>query len=204
VLWHRLSKIWFFISFLPNVSVIALLFAIGLAAFQIGAANEFEWLIILFFTSISVVALLLGCWPRFTRPALLLACISALATFNAVVAPLDASAASFTQEHSPQWRGKRIAVPSGFNGQFERYQFLLPGNRFVPHADGATPEALLAQFDGVIWTGKDAPACVAAATCAVVGTRWDARSRHASGEITLNNIARPQEWLFQREWLLSR
>lgn len=204
MLWHRLSKIWFFISFLPNVIAIWLLFAIGFAAFQIGVANEFEWLTILFFTSISVMALLLGCLPRFTRPALLVACVSMLATFNAVVAPLDASAASFTQEHSAQWRGKRIAVPSGFNGQFERYQFVLPGNRFMPHADGATPESLLAQFDGVFWLGKNAPACVAAATCAVVGTRWDVRSRHASGEITLGNIARPQEWLFQREWLISR
>jgi hypothetical protein len=204
VLWHRLSKIWFFISFLPNITIIWLLFAIGYAAFQIGAANEFEWLTILFFTAIAAAALLIGCWPRFTRPALLVACVAVLASFNAVVAPLDGSAASFTLEHSAQWRGKRVAVPSGFNGQFERYQFILPGNRFVPHADGATPEALLAQFDGLMWVGKDAPACVATNACQIVGTRWDVRSRHASGEITLSNIARPQEWLFQREWLISR
>ena len=204
LLWQRLPKFWFYISFLPNVSAIWLLSAIGFTAFKMGIATEFEWLIILFFMGICAAALLLGCLPRFTRPALLVACVSVLATFNAVVAPLDGSAASFTLEHSAQWRGKRVAVPSGFNGQFERYQFLLPGNRFVPHADGLTPDALLAQFDGVLWVGKDAPACVAAKTCAVVGSRWDVRSRHASGEITLANIAHPQEWLFQREWLISR
>ena len=55
-----------------------------------------------------------------------------------------------------------------------------------------------------MWVGKDAPACVATNACTVVGTRWDVRSRHGRGEITLGNIARPQEWLFQREWLISR
>ena len=204
VLWHRLSNIWFFVSYLPIVIVLWLLFAIGFAAFQMGIATEFEWSLVLFFTAISVSALLLGCLPRFTRSALLVACVSVFASFNAVVAPLDGSAASFTLEHHAQWRGKRIAVPNGFNGQFERYQFLLPGNRFFTHADGVAPEILLAQFDGVMWVGKDAPACVAANACTVVGTRWDVRSRHGRGEITLGNIARPQDWLFQREWLISR
>jgi len=28
------------------------------------------------------------------------------------------------------------------------------------------------------------------------------KSRHKSGEVTLDNLWYPQEWLFSREWLL--
>ncbi|MBT0569469.1 hypothetical protein KIK84_03970 [Curvibacter sp. CHRR-16] len=39
--------------------------------------------------------------------------------------------------------------------------------------------------------------------CQLLGQRWHVRSRHKAGEITLDNLWQPQEWLFAREWLVS-
>jgi hypothetical protein len=40
--------------------------------------------------------------------------------------------------------------------------------------------------------------------CKVLGSRWEVKGRHQSGEITLSNVWHPQQWLFRREWLLTR
>jgi hypothetical protein len=111
-------------------------------------------------------------------------------------------------------KGLRVAVPSNFNGQFERFQFLLPGHRFVPYDSGArastAPDAddlarLLAQHDAVVWLQASAteanPPC--APNCTLLGTRWELKGRHRSGEITLANLWYPQQWLFRREWLIG-
>ena len=101
-------------------------------------------------------------------------------------------------------------VPSGFNAQFERYAFLLPGNVLVPYAalDAKTaPTALpglLQQGDALVWTETTrgtAPPCEPS-LCTVIDARWDVQGRHQSGEITLANLWYPQQWLLRREWLL--
>ena len=118
----------------------------------------------------------------------------------------------------------RIAVPNGFNSQFERFQFLLPGqHQFIPYDTGGralarvalgatlpTPaqqlQQLLATHDGVVWIQSDitetAPTCLP--QCQVLGERWLLTSRHMPGEVTLTNLWQPQQWLFKREWLLTR
>ena len=40
--------------------------------------------------------------------------------------------------------------------------------------------------------------------CQLVAQRWHVKSRHKAGEITLDNLWYPQEWLFSREWLLVK
>jgi hypothetical protein len=36
----------------------------------------------------------------------------------------------------------------------------------------------------------------------VIGSRWHVKSRHKEGEVTLNNLWMPQQWLFGRELLI--
>jgi len=118
----------------------------------------------------------------------------------------------------------RIAVPNGFNSQFERFQFLLPGqHQFIPYDTGGRALArvapgttlpmpaqqlqqLLDTHDGVVWIQSDiaetAPTCLP--QCRVLGERWLLTSRHMPGEVTLANLWQPQQWLFKREWLLTR
>ena len=95
---------------------------------------------------------------------------------------------------------------------------MLPGARITPYdAEGRNTGALypdmpapqrlntlLAQFDAVVWLQDDRdeaqPSC--APQCQVLGTRWHIKSRHKTGEVTLDNLWRPQEWLFRHEWLV--
>jgi hypothetical protein len=46
------------------------------------------------------------------------------------------------------------------------------------------------------------PGCVP--QCKVIGSRWHVKSRHKSGEVTLDNLWYPQQWLFRREWLIIK
>ena len=63
---------------------------------------------------------------------------------------------------------------------------------------------LLAEFDAVVWLQDDLkltePACVP--DCQVLATRWHVKSRHKAGEVTLQNLWFPQQWLFRHEWLI--
>ena len=62
---------------------------------------------------------------------------------------------------------------------------------------------MLAEFDAVVWVQGEpgqAPPCT---DCRVLAQRWHIKSRHRSGEVTLDNLWRPQEWLFREEWLLA-
>ena len=99
----------------------------------------------------------------------------------------------------------RIAVSSGFNAQFERFEFLLPGNQFIPYDGPQELGVLLASHEAVAWLQAEptelAPPCIP--NCQVLGTRWEIKGRHRSGEITLDNVWYPQSWLFRREWLIT-
>jgi hypothetical protein len=84
---------------------------------------------------------------------------------------------------------------------------------------------LLAEFDAVVWLqddeDQDAPSCMAPSPgfarppegvqpasgqpgCRLIAQRWHVKSRHKSGDITLDNLWYPEEWLFGREWLLEK
>jgi len=40
--------------------------------------------------------------------------------------------------------------------------------------------------------------------CRLIGSRWHVKSRHKEGEVTLDNLWYPQEWLFRRQWLVVK
>jgi 4-amino-4-deoxy-L-arabinose transferase-like glycosyltransferase len=102
------------------------------------------------------------------------------------------------------------------------------------YTDMPPPERLkrlLNEFDAVVWLQDDEdqaqPSCMETAPspgsarppegvqpslgrpggrldCHLLAQRWHIKSRHKSGEITLDNLWYPQEWLFSREWLLVK
>ena len=85
----------------------------------------------------------------------------------------------------------------------------MPSGSRRPARASTAPDAddlvrLLAQHDAVVWLQASAteanPPC--APSCTLLGTRWELKGRHRSGEITLANLWYPQQWLFRREWLL--
>lgn len=112
----------------------------------------------------------------------------------------------------------RVAVPNGFNGQYERFAFLLPGATLVPYdaenRNTATlrpdlPSAerldyLLERFDAVVWLEGDVSQTQVACLprCEVLAQRWHVKSRHRVGEVTLSNVWQAQQWLFGKELLI--
>lgn len=144
-------------------------------------------------------------WTLWAVPA---ACIAVLASLNTVLAALDGPTGRFDTAAAQQLRGLRVAVPSGFNGSFERYSFVLPGNAWLPYdpSGSASLGSLLASHAAVVWSSNQSqdtqPPCDAN-PCRVLAERWDFRSRHAAGEIGLGNLWDAQQWLLKKEWLLQ-
>jgi hypothetical protein len=137
-----------------------------------------------------------------------------------MVAPLSGDSANYSETVQQKLQGKKVAVPNGFNAQYERFHFLLPKAQLAPYdTDGRNTgtlypdmpaeqrlDKLVQEFDAVVWVQpsleQTAPSC--APDCKVLAQRWHVKSRHQSGEITLSNLWYPQEWLFRREWLVAR
>lgn len=217
--WERIARRWFLLSLLLSGLFLGVLGRIGWAAHELGIGTSTELGATLLTVAAGFILLISGLLkPAWTRACTVATCLMVYACFSLTTAPLNGPAGHYPDEVTAPLNKARIAVPSSFNGQFERFQFLLPGNRFVPYdgdalarADAQRPpqeelKRLLASHDAVIWLpltpSEQAPPCVPA--CTVLGTRWEVKGRHQSGEITLANLWYPQIWLFRREWLLAR
>lgn len=215
--WERIARGWFLLSLLLCAIFIGVLGRIAWAAQDVGIGTATELNATLLAVVASVILVIGGLLkPAWTRAATLAACLAVYACFSLTIAPLNGAAGHYDAATAAQLRQASVAVPNGFNGQFERFQFLLPGNRFVPYdsegraAPGVSAHAgqlsqLLARHDAVIWLQSQAwelaPPCVPG--CTVLGTRWEVKGRHQSGEINLANLWYPQTWLFRREWLVT-
>lgn len=213
--WPRIARGWFLLSLLLCAVLIVALGRIAWAAHDIGIGSGID-------LGAALLAMLTGLTfviggvlrSNWTRACTVAASLAVLACFSLATAALNGPAGHYEASTIAQLRQTRVAVPSGFNGQFERFQFLLPGNRFVPYdgekraetgSSAAELNRLLASHDAVVWlpsqVPEEAPPCLPA--CQVLGTRWEVKGRHQSGEINLANLWYPQTWLFRREWLLA-
>lgn len=222
--WREIPRAWFVPTLLLAAPVLLVVGRLAWVGHEIGLASTTGIALtlgLLLFTGLVIAAGLLR--SRWSRGAAVLTALLVYAGFNAMVAPMDGPLGRYDAHAIAAAPAGRIAVPSGFNGQFERFQFLLPGaHEFVPYdsraqararrgpdAEGqaqATEELrqLLGTHAAVVWTAshgeQSAPPCLP--ECRVLGERWLLTSRHAPGEIRRDNLWYPQQWLYRREWLL--
>ena len=219
--WERIGRPWFWATLVLTVPAFVLLGRIGwvIASMDIGSALALA--LCLLFAGAGLIAVVLGLFkPAWARNSALVACLMVYGTFSAMVAPLGSPQAQYSSAVQAQLpTGARVAVPNGFTGQYERFQFVLPGKQIVPYdAEGRNTGALkpellpverlaflLGGHDAVVWLQDDLqetqPSCVP--QCKVLGARWHVKSRHKAGEVTLANLWYPQQWLFRREWLVA-
>lgn len=219
--WERIAKVWFWLTLLILAPALVMLGRIAWVMGDMGIAN----------ISQSAMTLIAACagitWAgagfvqkKWAREATLVVCLAVYGTFGLMVAPLSGPEVSYSPVVQAQMHGQRVAVPNGFTGQYERFHFVLPGARITPYdAEGRNTGALypemppaqrldtlLDQFDAVVWLqdslDQAEPSCVP--QCTLLGSRWHVKSRHKGGEITLNNLWYPQQWLFRHEWLVTR
>jgi 4-amino-4-deoxy-L-arabinose transferase-like glycosyltransferase len=218
--WDKLAKGWFWITLALMVPAFVMLARVAWVMGDLHIASRPQVAI----TLIAACAGLAGASAgfligRWTKPATLAAALAVYASFGLMVQPLSTTDAGYSTAVLAQMRAKRIAVPNGFTGQFERFRFILPGARITPYdAEGRNTGAfrpdlpsterlsfLLEQFDAVVWLqdslDQPRPSCLP--DCTLLGSRWHVKSRHKEGEVTFDNLWYPQQWLFRREWLVS-
>ena len=213
--WHRIGRGWFLLTLTLAALSMAAMGRVAWVAHELNIATDPAWVAAIFVVFVGLLLAFAG-WarPAWTRACTLATCLLTLGCFTLTVWPLNNQAGHYARQTVARLSGARIAVPSGFNGQFERFEFLLPGNRFIAYdgearapsgLDAKRLERLLSDFDAVIWLASSAfetaPACRPA--CTVLDSRWEVQGRHGRGEITIANLWYPQQWLFRREWLLA-
>jgi 4-amino-4-deoxy-L-arabinose transferase-like glycosyltransferase len=217
--WREIARHWFVPTLLLAGALLLVLGRIAWVAYTLKIASALDWGLVLLALSLgafTIVSSLLR--PAWSRHGALLATLLVYASFNLTVAPLDGPVGRYDAQAAAQLPPARIAVPNSFNSQFERFQFLLPGQHdFIPYETGARRAAnaappteeltkLLADYDAVAWIqaaeAQTSPPCLP--QCRVLGQRWLLTSRHLPGEVRLDNLWQPQQWLFKREWLLQR
>lgn len=216
--WRAIGRAWFVPALLLAWAALLILGRIAWVGHGLGLSATPELALALLAAGCGAATIVAGlARVAWTRGAAVLGALLVYATFNLTVAPMDGPVGRYDAAAiaaAPQ----RIAVPNGFNSQFERFQFLLPGRHdFMPYetgarraADAASPmdelQNLLANDDAVAWIQSSAaeatPPCLP--QCRVLGQRWVLTSRHLPGEVRLDNLWQPQQWLFRREWLLQR
>jgi len=221
LVWERICKGWFLATLLITAPAVVLLARIAWVMGEMGMASQLE----VAMTLIAACACITGVAAGFVRiswarNATLVACLAVYGTFGLMVEPISHTATDYVPEVQAAMQGKRVAVPNGFTGQYERFHFVLHGARITPYdaegknSGGLYPEMppverlarLLNEFDAVVWL-QDTPAELqpsCAPQCKVIGQRWHVKSRHKGGEITLDNLWYPQQWLFRREWLIVK
>ena len=218
--WERLGRGWFVLTLVMSALAAVLLtrFAWVISALSAGAPAALPCALLA--CTVACAALLAGLWrSTWTRASALAASLAVYGCFIAMAAPLNSPQADFSASVRAQMQERKLAVPNGFNAQYERFAFVFPGSHLVPYdvqgrQTGALrpdlPDAerlpfLLTQADAVVWQEADVartvPTCVPA--CQVLGSRWYVKSRHRAGEVTLSNLWQPQQWLLGREWLLT-
>ena len=219
LLWERIPRGWFIATALVVAPAILVLARIAWVLGGSDVGNPLLlWANMLLALGSLGAAMAVILVPRYSRMGTLWLCAGLYACLLTMTAPLDQPNAQFRPETQALLVGQHVAVPNGFTGQFERFHFALPGARVVPYdalgrntgalrPDMPGPqrlEFLLQQFDAVVWiVESDAqPECLPA--CRVLDQRWFVKSRHKAGEVRLDNIAYPQQWLLGREFLVTR
>ena len=219
--WDKIAKAWFWITLAIVAPVLVMLARIAwvMGELQIASGPQIAMTFIAACAGLAAASAGFSIW-RWSKPAALGVVLAVYATFGLMVQPLSTADAGYSPAVQTQMRGKRVAVPNGFTGQFERFHFILPGARITPYdAEGRNTGAfnpdlppaerlrfLLEPFDAVVWLqdslDQPQPSCLPG--CTVLGSRWHVKSRHKDGEVTFDNLWHPQQWLFRREWLVAK
>ena len=217
--WERLARGWFIAVLLVSAIALTLLARIGWVMHSMDIGSGLDVSITLLCAALGLAACLGGSlYAGWTRHSTLVATLALYACFSAMTAPLSGAQAGYSPTLQARMQSLRVAVPNGFNGQYERFAFLLPGATLVPYdaenRNTATlgpdlPSAerldyLLERFDAVVWLEGDASQTQAACLprCEVLAQRWHVKSRHRAGEVTLSNVWQAQQWLFGKELLI--
>ena len=206
--WQRIARIWF--------SLTLVFCALGAVALQLigkGAVravddralySPFFWALLALVFSASALGIAKKAW---TKPIAAVNGFGFLLALAWVTGPFNGAVGHFSPQAVALVQGQQVRVPNNFNGQFERYQFLLNGAKIVAYdapqpVDYADTDALLktSRF-ALVQRRKGQAPCT---QCRIIDARWDIRSRQDPEEGTFAAMMSPDTFWYAREYLVER
>ena len=206
--WQRMARTWFVITL-----VFCLLGALGMGLIAMGAVRAMQdtgvysplfWLLLVMI----VLASLVGMFKKqLTRAVVAASSFAVLFLLAWTTAPLNGAPGHFKPATVALLQGQTVRVPNNFNGQFERYHFILPGAKVVAYdapqpVDFQDVDALLQTNRYVLVARRIGQApCT---KCRIIDERWDLRSRQDPSEGTWAAITTPDTFWYAKEYLVDR
>ena len=206
--WHRIGRIWFSLSLVMCAVGAAAMGWIAWAALRAtqdkGLYSPAYWLFVVAIVIACIAGILKKGW---TRPVTALASFSVLFALAWATSPFNGDLARFRPETLTLLKGQSVAVPSNFNGHFERYEFIITGAKVVPYfaeqpVDYASVDELLKthRYALVQRRVRQIP-CTA---CRIIDMRWDLRSRQDEKDGMKAAFKTPETYFYAQEYLVER
>ena len=160
------------------------------------------------FIAVVIVACALGLLKKeWTRSITALAGFSVLFALAWVTEPFNGDMARFKSETNALLQGQTVAVPSNFNGHFERYEFIITGAKVVPYFSeqpvdyDKVDELLKTHRYALVQRRIGQAPCM---QCRIIDQRWTLRSRPAEKGGFKVALKAPETYLYAREYLVER
>ena len=206
--WQRMGRSWFVITL-----VFCVLGASGMGLIAMGAVRAMQdpnvyswlfWLLLVFIVVASFVGMFKTQW---TRAAVAASGFAVLFLLAWTTAPLNGELGRFKPSTVALLQGESVKVPNNFNGQFERYQFIMPGVKVVAY-DAPQPVDF-ADVDALLKTSRYALVArrigqAPCTSCRIIDSRWDLRSRQDPSEGTWAALKTPDTFWYAKEYLVER
>jgi hypothetical protein len=121
--------------------------------------------------------------------------------------PFNGDIGRFKPASNALLQGQNVAVPSNFNGHFERYEFIITGAKVVPYfaeqpVDYADVEALLKTHRYALVQRRAGQ--VPCTACRIIDRRWDLRSRQDEKDGMKAAFKTPETYFYAQEYLVER
>ena len=206
--WQRMGRSWFVITL-----VFCMLGALGMGLIAMGAVRAMQditvysplfWALLALIVLASLVGMVAKQLTRATDAAAGFAVLFLLAW---TTAPLNGELGRFKPSTVALLQGQSVKVPNNFNGQFERYHFILPGVKVVAY-DSPQPVDF-ADVDALLKTSRYALVArrigqAPCTDCRIIDSRWDLRSRQDPSEGTWAALKTPDTFWYAKEYLVER
>ena len=205
--WQRMARVWFVITL-----VFCILGALGMGLIALGAVRAMQdssvyspsfWLLLALIVLASISGMFKKQW---THGAVAASGFAVLFLLAWTTAPLNGEKGQYKSSTVKLLQGQTLKVPNNFNGQFERYQFIMPGVKVVAYdapqpVDFVGVEALLKTSRYALVARRIGQ--LPCTQCRIVDERWDLRSRQDPSEGTWAALKTPETFWYAKEYLVE-
>jgi 4-amino-4-deoxy-L-arabinose transferase-like glycosyltransferase len=208
IYWQRMARMWFVMTL-----VFCILGALGMGLIAMGAVRAMQdssvysplfWLLLGLIVLASLAGMFKKKWTYAITAASGFAVLFLLAW---TTAPLNGELGRYKPSTVALLQGQTVSVPNNFNGQFERYQFIMPGVKVVAY-DAPQPVDYK-DVDTLLKTSRYALVArrigqAPCTNCRIIDARWDLRSRQDPSEGTWAALKTPETFWYAKEYLVEK